>query len=69
MTILRGTVDEVADGGVYVSIPTYGDSTFGPLESVQGDTPPTYVAGDKVLVAQVSRYKEDLIVLGKIGRI
>lgn len=63
MRNLRGEVSNLIDGGVYVVIPEYGDDEFGPMETLNNAV---LARGDRVIVAQVSRAKEDLIVLGKV---
>lgn len=63
MRNLRGEITNVIDGGAYVVIPDYGDGEYGPME-IMNDV--ALVTGDRVIVAQVSRAKEDLVVLGKV---
>lgn len=63
MRNLRGEVTNIIDDGAYVIIPEYGDDEFGPME-IMNQIP--LVSGDRVIVAQVSRAKEDLVVLGKV---
>lgn len=63
MKNLRGEITNVIDGSAYVNIPDYGDVEYGPLEILNDIA---LVAGDRVIVAQVSRSKEDLVVMGKV---
>ena len=71
-----GTVTRVDGDKVYVRIPALGGKEqFGPLSSVilryinadneEADT--TYDKGDRVVVGQIGRVKEDLVVLGRVG--
>lgn len=76
MTVLYiGTVTRVDGDKVYATVPALGgDDQFGPLSSVilryvdAGTTRYTsYQKGDRVIVGQIGRIKEDLVVLGRIG--
>ncbi len=74
-----GTVTKVSGDKLYVQIPALGgDEQFGPLSSVilrygvnapmLGDSVYTYYTkGDRVVVGQIGRVKEDLVVLGRVG--
>lgn len=71
-----GRVVRVTGDKVYVTIPALGgDEQFGPLSSVilryldqDGDEQDTiYEIGDRVVVGQIGRVKEDLVVLGRVG--
>jgi hypothetical protein len=74
-----GTVTRVDGSRLYVKVPALGgDRQFGPLSSVVlrygegapilGDSEYTYYKkGDRVVVGQVGRIKEELVVLGRIG--
>lgn len=63
MRNLRGEVSNVIDGNAYVNIADYGDVEYGPMEILNDIA---LVPGDRVIVAQVSRSKEDLVVMGKV---
>lgn len=73
--IYYAVVTKVAGPKLYVRVPALGgDARFGPLNSVillykedSVDQETFYEKGDTVIVAQVGRVKEDLVVLGRIG--
>lgn len=68
MKLMLGSIDSIVNGGAYVIVPEYDDhDAFGPCQMVYSGTAPEYEAGDRVLVGQVGRIKEDLIVIGKVG--
>lgn len=68
MKLLRGIVESVVNGGIYVIVPDYDEvDAFGPLQTVYTGDIPAYAPNDRVLVGQVGKIKEDLIVLGKVG--
>lgn len=71
-----GHVTRVVGDVVYLEIPALGgDGQFGPVSAVilrykdaadeEQDT--YYEKGDRVVVGQVGRVKEDLVVLGRVG--
>ena len=74
-----GTVTKVDGDKLYVQVPALGgDEQFGPLSSVilrygldapiYGENEFTYYRkGDRVVVGQIGRVKEDLVVLGRVG--
>lgn len=67
-----GTVTRVDGDKVYVTIPALGgDEQFGPLSSVilryGTDEYTYYQKGDRVVVGQIGRVKENLVVLGRVG--
>ena len=72
-----GTVVRVEGDKLYVQVPALGgNDQFGPLTSVilryidsgsEQIRDTYYEKGDRVIVGQVGRVKEDLVVLGRVG--
>lgn len=68
MKMLRGRVENVVNGGIYVIVPEYDEvDALGPMETLYATDKPSYSPGDRVLVGQIGNIKEDLVVLGKVG--
>lgn len=70
MIMLRANVVFVANGGVFVTVPAYGGSEFGPMEVLAdgSGTTPTYAKGDRVVVGQIGKVKEDLVIMGHLRK-
>jgi hypothetical protein len=70
--IYLGKVAKKSGSKLFVTINELGGtrSEFGPLKSVMvpEESPGvTYQKGDRVVVAQIGAYKEDLVVIGKLN--
>ena len=75
--LYEGRVTRVAGNKLYVTISDRGTSkdVFGPLDvvaptvtiSMVDYVANTFVKGDRVIVGQIGRVKEDLVVIGKLA--
>lgn len=70
--IYLGKVARKAGSKLFVTINELGGTKaqFGPLNSVmvpESEPGVTYEKGDRVVVAQIGAFKEDLVVIGKLN--
>jgi hypothetical protein len=67
--VIRAVIEKADGDGYYVRIPAYGDTVIGPIEALYplGTIPAPVELGTNVILGQIGRVKEDMVILGAVG--